>query len=197
MKKQLDLGLASGKPSGRKSAGKPAIRPDRLSVTNLDLSDLQSLRKQNGSSFEDICKRSWLALPGVWRMKVSDVAGCGSRPADELVLSREYNFLIEEKSCSEDIFPLSMLRPDQVRGLLEFEAVLPERNRGILAVRFEEHGMVFLTRFRYLMQYLRDQEINRVRREEFLKRAFLCVQCPQSVIYPETYDFGGVFSLCE
>lgn len=160
-------------------------------------SDLQSLRKRNGESFEESCRRSWLALPGVWRMKISDAAGCGSRPADELVLTKDYNFLCEEKSCDRDVFPLSLIRPDQVRGLLDFESAVPGRNIGILAVRFSMASQAFLLRFPEFIRYLKKRNQNQVHREELLKGACPCIRCPQVVIYPETYDFSEVFSLCK
>lgn len=159
-------------------------------------SDVQSLRKRNGDSFEDACRRSWMALPGVWRTKLSDVAGCGSRPADELILSMDHNFLCEEKSCDSDVFPLNMIRTDQVRGLLDFESSVPGRNISLVAVRFASESHVFLFRFKDFLTYLHSRNRNQICREDLSKKAFRNIWCPQIMIHPETYDFGEVFCLC-
>ena len=59
----------------------------------------------------------------------------GTRPADELVLLEHVNLLCEEKRTDGDRFMLSMLRTDQLKGLINFEKAL-DRNIGLVLVSF-------------------------------------------------------------
>ena len=59
----------------------------------------------------------------------------GTRPADELVLLEHVNLLCEEKRTDGDRFKLSMLRADQLTGLINFEKALDrikEKQKNIL-----------------------------------------------------------------
>lgn len=97
-------------------------------------SESQRIKYQRGEDFQNEIKRSWPLVPNTWRLRIND-AGGGSRPADELVITPQYNVLAELKRTDKDAFHLSFLRPNQVKGLLNFELPM-ERNLGLVYCSF-------------------------------------------------------------
>ena len=90
----------------------------------------QAERRQRGEDFQEECRRSWRQIPNLWRLRITDGGNLGTRPADELVLLEHVNLLCEEKRTDGDQFKLSMLRTDQLTGLINFEKAL-DRNIGL------------------------------------------------------------------
>lgn len=79
----------------------------------------------------------------------------GTRPADELVLLEHVNLLCEEKRTDGDRFMLSMLRTDQLKGLINFEKAL-DRNIGLVLVSFlnEAVDVAYAFRLVHAMAYM-------------------------------------------
>ncbi|WP_371374472.1 hypothetical protein [Sporomusa aerivorans] len=94
----------------------------------------QKERQQRGDDFQKEIRRSWRLIPNVWRMRITD-GGAGTRPGDEIVLTSKANFLVEMKRTMGDRFELSMLRPNQLHGLRDFDRALPN-NIGLVLVSF-------------------------------------------------------------
>ncbi len=90
----------------------------------------QAEKRGRGTSFQDEVRRSWALIPGTWRLRITDT-GAGSRPADELVLTAERNYLIEMKRTQNSTFSLGLLRPTQIKGLHDFDVAL-QQNYGLV-----------------------------------------------------------------
>lgn len=95
----------------------------------------QRERRDRGESFQEEIRRSWRLVPNVWRRRIVDGEG-GSQPADELVLTTNGNILAEHKRTTKNRFDLSFLRPNQIKGLLDFDSVLPQ-NYGLVFVSMQ------------------------------------------------------------
>lgn len=98
------------------------------------LNNKQKERHDRGQDFQNEIKNSWRHVPHIWTMPIADGRG-GSRAADRLTIAPKVNLLLELKRTSKKTFDLSFLRPNQVRGLLDFDQVI-ERNYGIVLVSF-------------------------------------------------------------
>ena len=93
----------------------------------------QAERRQRGEDFQEECRRSWRQIPNLWRLRITDGGNLGTRPADELVLLEHVNLLCEEKRTDGDRFKLSMLRADQLTGLINFEKALDRNAKNYFA----------------------------------------------------------------
>lgn len=82
--------------------------------------NLQTYRRQKGKLFEKKMRDSWLKVPGAWRLRLTDNAGEGGRPADDLILTPYGDFLCEYKSTDTLKFNLKMIRENQLAGLTAF-----------------------------------------------------------------------------
>jgi len=107
-------------------------------------SEKQAERRQRGEDFQNEIRRSWSLIPNSWRMRISD--DCGSRPADEIVVTPDFTALFELKRKSKLRLGLSDIRPSQIKGLWDYERI-GGRNHGVILVSFlnsftdEAYGM--------------------------------------------------------
>lgn len=141
----------------------------------------QKERHDRGEEFQDEIRRSWRLIPNVWRMRIKDGRG-GTRPADEIVTTPNGNFLIEAKRTAGDRFELGFIRPNQLRGLVNFE-VIPQ-NFGLVFVSFQNEKIdeAYAFRLSSLLKYMRQYRFQYISLAVF--RTFLTIPCLQ---LPRTY----------
>lgn len=160
----------------------------------------QAERRQRGEDFQDEIRRSWRLIPNCWRLRITDgVNRTGSRPADDLVLLEGINILCEEKRTAGDRFELSFLRTNQLRGILEFDAVLP-RNRGLVFVSFlsDNADAAYAFRLTDAVAYMREHERHYITLSELQQQEVSCVYLPRITLEDENgcpvrgYDLKGV-----
>lgn len=158
-------------------------------------SDKQAERRERGEAFQLEIKRSWKLLPNLWRLRLTDAVGrIGTRPADEVVLTDKVNYLVEEKRTNGNQFTLSMLRPDQLKGLLEFEQAL-ERNRGYVFVSFlnETTDEAYAFRLVDALVFMKQKNRRYINLEELHSGAIEVIALPLIEIDGERgYDLKGV-----
>lgn len=160
-------------------------------------SDRQAERRAKGEAFQLEVKRSWKLLPNLWRMRITDATGrVGTRPADEVVLTDRYNYLVEEKRTDGNQFTLSMLRTDQLKGLLKFEQAL-ERNRGYVFVSFlsKDVDTAFAFRITDGLVFMKQRNRNYITLDEFLGGEVEAIELPRITIGEDPgYDLKGVLN---
>lgn len=157
----------------------------------------QRERRQRGEDFQAEMRRSWHLVPNTWRMRIADGGG-GTRPADEIILAPEVNILAEHKRTSGDRFELSFLRPNQVRGLLDFDGVI-ERNYGLVFISFhnpekdldECYALRLVETLRY-MQYKERQHILLEELQTLKTERSHPVGIYVPRLHEDTYDLGRV-----
>lgn len=162
-------------------------------------SQKQAERRQRGEDFQNEIRRSWRLIPNCWRLRITDgVNRTGSRPADELLLLESINILCEEKRTAGDRFELSFLRPNQLRGLLEFDAVLPQ-NKGLVFVSFlnADTDTAYAFCIADATAYMKEQDRQYIALEEFKQQKIKCVHLPVIVVTDKDeqkkgYDLKGV-----
>lgn len=157
----------------------------------------QAERRQRGEDFQEELRRSWRLLPNLWRLRITDGSGLGTRPADELVITEKVNLLCEAKRTDSDRFLLSMLRPDQRTGLLKFEQAV-SRNRGYVFISFLNEAVDVAYAFRFLdaLLYMRQQNRQYITLEELQQGKIEAVNLPRIYIDEELgYDLKGVVEL--
>lgn len=154
----------------------------------------QAERRQRGEDFQEECRLSWKQISNLWRLRITDGRGLGTRPADELILLENANLLCEEKRTDGDQFTLSMLRTDQLKGLLKFEQAL-ERNRGYVFVSFlnEAVDLAFCFRLIDALHYMKSQGRQYITLAELQKSVIEVLPLPRIKIGDNNaYDFKGV-----
>lgn len=160
-------------------------------------SEKQAERRERGEAFQSEVRRSWKLLPNLWRLRITDsVSRLGTRPADEVVLTDRFNYLVEEKRTDGNQFTLSLLRPDQLKGLLEFEKAL-ERNRGYVFVSFlsEDIDEAYAIRLLDALIYMKKQKRQYVSLEELRNKNIDVISLPLIEIDGERgYDLKGVLN---
>lgn len=160
-------------------------------------SEKQAERRERGEAFQAEVRRSWKLLPNLWRLRITDsVSRLGTRPADEVVLTDRFNYLVEEKRTDGNQFTLSLLRPDQLKGLLEFEKVL-ERNRGYVFISFlsETIDEAYAIRLLDALIYMKKQKRQYVSLEELRNKNIDVISLPLIEIDGERgYDLKGVLN---
>lgn len=157
----------------------------------------QAERRQRGEDFQEECRLSWRQLPNLWRIRITDGSSLGTRPADELILIEDFNLLCEEKRTDGDRFNLSMLRTDQLKGLLKFEQAL-ERNLGFVFVSFlnEAVDVAYAFRLVYALQFMKLNNRQYITQEELQQGVIPVVDLPRiSINGKPGYDFKGVVSI--
>lgn len=161
--------------------------------------NLQRERNERGQQFQEEIRRSWLLIPNCWRLRIKDGGG-GTRPADELVLLDEANLLSEHKRTAGNRFQFSMLRPDQVTGLLDFDSTL-ERNKGLVFVSFHnpEKGLDDAYAFRLVvaMAYMHRKGLQYISRDDLESKVIPCAQLPRLEADEPTYDLRGLVECCK
>lgn len=129
----------------------------------------QRARQQRGADFQEEVRRSWRALPSLWRLRLRDGRGI-ENPADELVLLEDFNALAEHKRTDSDRFSLSYLRPNQVKGLQDFDGVLG-RNLGLVFISFHNPVLFrddcYVFRLVTALEYMRDRSRTYITLQEF------------------------------
>lgn len=124
-------------------------------------------------------------------MRIDDGSGA-TRPADELVLTPTFNLLIEMKRTEDACFKLAFLRTGQIKGLLEFEHVLPQ-NIGLVFVSFFNESIDETYAFRLFtaLRYMRENQRKNIPIEAFRRGGIAAFNLP---IYSENgeryYDLG-------
>ena len=162
-------------------------------------SQKQAERRQRGEDFQAEIRRSWRLIPSCWRLRITDgVNRTGSRPADDLILLEHINILCEEKRTAGDRFELSFLRPNQVKGLLEFDAAIG-RNRGLVFVSFlsEITDTAYAIRLTEAAAYMKNRGRQYITLEELQQNKITCVPLPvisveQDGKFLRAYDLKGV-----
>lgn len=156
------------------------------------MNKLQSQRRNSGKEFEEAIRRSWLRVPDVWRMRITDGGGA-SRPGDELVLTAHGNMLIEMKRTESDRFELGFLRPGQLNGLVRFDECL-KQNHGLVFISFIEHKeQAFAFKITDAMEFMCLYRRKYITREEFCSGDFFSIKLP--VMYDghdKYYDLLGL-----
>lgn len=141
----------------------------------------QKERHDRGEEFQNEIRRSWRLLPHVWRMRIKDGGG-STRPADEIVTTVNGNFLVEAKRTAGDKFELSFIRPNQFRGLLNFEVV--PHNFGLVFVSFQNKNTdeAYAFRLSSLIRYMKEYHFQYIGLPIF--RNFITIPC---ISLPRTY----------
>jgi len=111
-----------------------------------------------GKLFELDIARSWKKVPNSWRLRLRD-GGSVERPADELVLLPEVSLLNELKRTSRPKFSITMLRTNQINGLLNFEKAA-DRNYGLVFFNYlndeKREDRLFVFRYVHLLLYIKE-----------------------------------------
>lgn len=145
----------------------------------------QQERRNRGKEFEEEIRRSWSRIPNIWRLRIADGGGA-SRPGDELVLTPYGNLLIELKRTEEPVFRLDFLRTGQIKGLLEFEHVLP-CNYGLIFVSFLDvtRDEVYGFRLFTALKYMRETQRKSIPIQTFRSSSMPSCKLP---LYPASYE---------
>lgn len=170
---------------------KQNYRPPHLHTLR---NEKQAERRQRGEDFQEECRRSWRKIPNLWRLRITDGGILGTRPADELVLLEHVNLLCEEKRTDSDRFTLSMLRVDQLKGLLKFEQAL-DKNRGLVLISFLNEAVDVAYAFRLLdaLCFMREKDRRYITLAELQQGEIEAIPLPRITIDGERgYDLKGV-----
>ena len=170
------------------------MKNKRVTPQSLAARDLQRERQQRGEEFQDEIRRSWRLLPNCWRMRIADGQGT-TRPADEIILLEEINVLAEAKRTSGEVFKLSMLRPNQVTGLIDFDQVI-SRNWGLVFISFlnDDKGLdeAYAIRLITALKFMKQKGKVSISLEELRTRAVNCIDLPLLSKDERIYDLKGV-----
>ncbi len=166
----------------------------------MDTRNLQQERQQRGDDFQDEIRKSWRLVRGCWRMTIESGKGggqsSGTRPADAITLLKDVNVLAELKRTAGESFKLGMLRSSQLKGLRDFDEILP-RNYGLVFVSFlnEEKGIDEAYSFRIIdgLKFMKSQGRLHIKREEL--KFVDAMPCRKLRLLPgaeRLYDLSGV-----
>lgn len=164
----------------------------------------QKERHNRGEEFQDEIRRSWRLIPNVWRMRIADGRGA-TRPADEIVTTINGNFLVEAKRTAGEKFELGFIRPNQFRGLLNFE-IIP-RNFGLVFVSFLNKNVdeAYAFRLSSAIKYMKEHGFQYIARKSFKNFVDLpTVSLPRTYYHDPkntklsgpAYDLTEVISSC-
>lgn len=127
-------------------------------------------------------------------MRVADGKG-GSRPADEIILLEDLSVLAEHKRTQGDTFKFSMLRPNQVKGLIDFDQVVT-RNYGLVFVSFldERKGLDATYVFRLItaLKHMDATGSLSISLKALQRGDIPCINLPLIDTEERTYDLKGV-----
>lgn len=156
----------------------------------------QRERQQRGHDFQEEIRRSWAHVPNIWHLHIKDGGG-GTRPADRLVIADEANFLTELKRTQSRSFQLSYLRPNQVRGLIDFDQVI-KRNYGLVLVSFHnpKKGLdaAYAIRLTTALQFMHKKNKQYISLEELQAGICPAVELPRLPNPEPTYDLRGLIA---
>lgn len=159
----------------------------------------QRERQQRGDDFQEEILRSWRDVPNIWTINIKDGRG-GTRPADRLVITEKVNILTELKRTASRKFELAYLRPNQIKGLRDFDEII-ERNYGLVLVSFhnpskgmdEAYAIRIVTAMRYMQIAGRNYiNLNELRSGKTIGGKRIAIQIPRVPRLEPTYDLRGV-----
>ncbi|MFJ5716574.1 hypothetical protein [Neobacillus sp. NPDC093127] len=158
------------------------------------LRNKQRERQQRGDDFQEEIRNSWPHVPNVWHIHIKDGGG-GTRPADRLVLCEEVNILSELKRTAGERFNLSFLRPNQIRGLIDFDQVI-KRNYGLVLVSFhnpKKHlDKAYAFRLHHALMFFHKHSRQYLTLEELEAKKILAIELPRLSYSDKTYDLRGL-----
>lgn len=160
------------------------------------LNNKQKERHDRGQDFQQEIKNSWRHVPNIWTMPIADGRG-GSRAADRITIAPKVNLLLELKRTSKKAFELSFLRPNQVRGLLDFDEVI-EHNYGIVLVSFHDlpKGVdeVYAIRLSMALKYMFKRGKYHIKLEELQREdmTHIAISLPKLNTQETAYDLKGL-----
>ncbi|MGP9042133.1 hypothetical protein [Cytobacillus kochii] len=162
------------------------------------LRNKQRERHQRGEDFQNEIKRSWRRIPNIWTLPIMDGRG-GSRPGDRLTICKNINLLTELKRTAKKEFQLDFLRPNQVRGLVDFDQVI-EKNMGLVLVSFhdlpkvdEAYAIRLVTALRYMQIHgKRSISLEELRKGKTAAGKQLALKLPRLHAAEPTYDLRGL-----
>lgn len=155
------------------------------------MNEKQKERQQRGNDFQAEIRRSWRKVPNSWRRRIVDGEG-GTQPADEIILTVSGNILAEHKRTIKDRLELSFLRPNQIKGLLDFDRVLPN-NYGLVFVSFlnETLDEAYAIRLVTALKYMKAKRRKYITRDELQEMSHV-VQIPLLPGEERAYDLKEV-----
>ncbi|MCO5387830.1 MAG: hypothetical protein NHB14_20905 [Desulfosporosinus sp.] len=119
----------------------------------------------------------------------------GTRPADAITLLKDVNVLAELKRTAGESFKLGMLRSSQLKGLTDFDEVIP-RNYGLVFVSFlnEEKGIDEAYSFRLIdgLKFMKRQGRLHIKLTEFRNFEISRLTLPRIPGEERLYDLSGV-----
>lgn len=95
--------------------------------------EAQRNRWERGVDFQEEFRESLRRVPKCWFKRLPD--GAGPQPFDTLVLLEDFNLGLEFKRLKDGNLDFDDIRPNQVKGLVNFNNCL-KRNVGAIAVHF-------------------------------------------------------------
>lgn len=162
----------------------------------LALNNKQKERRDRGHDFQQEIKNSWRHVPNVWTMAIADGRG-GSRAADRITIAPKVNLLTELKRTSKKEFQLGFLRPNQVRGLVDFDDII-EHNYGVVLVSFHDipKGVdeVYAIRLSAALKYMLKKGRTSIKLVDLKKEGMehIALRLPKLNTQETAYDLKGL-----
>lgn len=163
------------------------------------LNNKQKERHDRGQDFQNEIKNSWRHVPHIWTMPIADGRG-GSRAADRLTIAPKVNLLLELKRTAKKAFELSFLRPNQIRGLIDFDQVI-ERNYGIVLVSFLDKNKgvdeVYAIRLTVALRYMQEHNTTSIKLERLRKGLIVGATTQGAILLPKLNTQETAYDLKE
>lgn len=124
--------------------------------------EAQRERWERGTDFQEEFRKSLRRVPKCWFIRLSD--GAGPQPFDTLVLLEKFNLGLEFKRTKAVYMDFDDLRPNQVKGLMNFNAA-QKHHVGAVVVHFydevESLDKCFLVSIKQLLKFYFDNQTQR------------------------------------
>lgn len=160
------------------------------------LRNKQKERQQRGSDFQDEIRRGWRLVPNIWTINLKDGGG-QTNAADRLIIAEEVNILAELKRTASQKFELNYLRPNQIKGLIDFDQVV-DRNYGLVLVSFHNPGKgideAYGIRLTTALRYMQKKDRRYIGLEELQAGTFPAIKLPRLDNALPTYDLRGLIT---